>query len=145
MLSLAHIHKPDFNAVETAGFCQDRPITRGLGGEVKPWIFVYLSWKMESLSQERRFKRSGMLSAGKQRLRGDRVAVYKNLREVNTREELSMLKDNIGMRTTDNKLAMNKWRGGKVCSCGRRKAVGLFSEGSRGAKAVLVWCRTSLW
>lgn len=106
---------------------------------------MYLSWKMESLSQEERFKRSGMLSAGKQRLGGDRVVLYKNIREVNTREELSMLKDNIGMRTTDNKLAMNKCRGGKICSCGRRKAAGLFSEGSRGAKAVLVWCRALLW
>lgn len=68
-----------------------------------------MSWKMESLSQER-FKRSSMFSVGKQRLREDRVAVYKNIRGVNTREELLMLKDNIGLRTSDNKLVMNKCR-----------------------------------
>lgn len=34
---------------------------------------------------------------------------------------------------------------GKICSCGRREAVGLLSEGSTGAKAVLVWCRALLW
>lgn len=68
-----------------------------------------MSWKMESLSQER-FKRSGVFSVGKQRLREDRVAVYKNIRGVNTREELLMLKDNIGLRTSDNKLVMNKCR-----------------------------------
>lgn len=38
------------------------------------------------------------------------VAVYKNIRGVNTREELLMLKDNIGMRTSENKLVMNKCR-----------------------------------
>lgn len=38
------------------------------------------------------------------------VAVYKNVRGVNTREELLMLKDNIGMRTSANKLVMNKCR-----------------------------------
>lgn len=68
-----------------------------------------MSWKMESLSQER-FERSSMFSVGKQRLREDRVAVYKNIRGVNTREELLMLKDNIGLRTSDNKLVMNKCR-----------------------------------
>lgn len=68
-----------------------------------------MSWKIESLSQER-FERSSMFSVGKQRLREDRVAVYKNIRGVNTREELLMLKDNIGLRTSDNKLVMNKCR-----------------------------------
>lgn len=38
------------------------------------------------------------------------VAAYKNVRGVNTREELLMLKDNIGMRTSENKLVMNKCR-----------------------------------
>lgn len=115
------------------GFLSRQTNVHVVWGRVKPWIFVYPSWKMESLSQEGRFKRSGTLTAGKQRLRRDTVALYKNIRGVNTREELSMLKDNIGMRTTDNKLAMNKcrqWSMGRFVAVEGEKLWDCFLKGA---------------
>lgn len=55
-------------------------------------------------------KGSGMFQCREAKAERGCVAAYKNVRGVNTREELLMLKDNIGMRTSENKLVMNKCR-----------------------------------
>lgn len=55
-------------------------------------------------------KGSGMSQCREAKAERGCVAAYKNVRGVNTREELLMLKANIGMRTSENKLVMNKCR-----------------------------------
>lgn len=58
----------------------------------------------------RDYKGSGVFQCREAKAERGCVAAYKNIRGVNTREELLMLKDNIGMRTSENKLVMNKCR-----------------------------------
>lgn len=55
-------------------------------------------------------KGAGMFQCREAKAERGCVGVCKNIRGVNTREELLMLKDNIGTRTSEDKLVMNKCR-----------------------------------
>ncbi|CAM5091881.1 unnamed protein product [Eretmochelys imbricata] len=67
---------------------------------------------MENLSYERRLKELGLFSLTKRRLRGDRIALYKYIKRINTREgeELFKLSTNVDTRTNEYKLAIRKFR-----------------------------------
>ncbi|CAM4578493.1 unnamed protein product [Caretta caretta] len=67
---------------------------------------------MENLSCERRLKELGLFSLTKRRLRGDRIALYKYIRGINTGEgeELFKLSTNVDTRTNGYKLVIRKFR-----------------------------------
>ncbi|CAM5120564.1 unnamed protein product [Natator depressus] len=67
---------------------------------------------MENLSYERRLKDLGLFSRTKRRLRGDMIALYKYIREINTGEgeELFKLSTNVDTRTNGYKLVIGKFR-----------------------------------
>uniref|UniRef100_A0A674KBD5 Reverse transcriptase domain-containing protein n=1 Tax=Terrapene triunguis TaxID=2587831 RepID=A0A674KBD5_9SAUR len=67
---------------------------------------------MENLSYEKRLKELGLFSLTKRRLRGDRIALFKYIRGINTKEgeELFQLSTNVDTRTNGYKLAMGKFR-----------------------------------